>query len=118
VVGSGTNLIFTHTVKEGGSDKSFGIHVAKMAGLPSDVIERANELMDMLEGKESEMKTKVDLKQVKSQRDRNKPSDGQLAIFEIRDDHVREKLRNINPDALTPIEALQLIGELHNDAMK
>ncbi len=118
VIGSGSNLIFTHEVKPGGSDKSFGIHVAKMAGLPFDVIERANELMDIFEGKDSENNQKIDLKKVKTKRDKHKPSEGQLAIFEIRDDDLRDKLRRINPDSLTPIEALQLLSELHREANK
>jgi len=114
VVGSGSNLVFTHKVKEGGSDKSFGIHVAKMAGLPFDIINRANELMDIFENDD----TKKDLKKASKKPDRNKPNDGQMAIFEVRDDAIRDKLKQINPDVLTPLEALQLITELHREAGK
>ncbi len=83
-------IVFTHRVVPGHSDHSFGIHVARMAGLPPAVLARARSVLrDMENGRE-------------------KPD--QLSMFELRDDTLRDRLRNIDTSNMTPLQALQ---ELH-----
>lgn len=118
VVETGSNIIFSHKVSKGSSDYSFGIHVAKMAGLPYNVIQRADEIMATLEGDEHidlvSKSKKVDIKSIKTRKS-NTDTD-QLAIFEFRDDSIREKLTQINIDTITPIQAFNLLAELKKEA--
>ncbi|MBX3044219.1 MAG: DNA mismatch repair protein MutS [Candidatus Kapabacteria bacterium] len=120
VIETGSSIIFSHKVSKGGSDYSFGIHVAKMAGLPYDVIYRANEIMATLESDTSEESVqknkKADIKSIKTKKAPNETD--QLAIFEFRDDAVRAKLQAINIDSITPLQAFNLLAELKKEAEK
>ncbi|MDX9791279.1 MAG: DNA mismatch repair protein MutS [Candidatus Kapabacteria bacterium] len=118
VIETGSNIIFSHKVSRGSSDYSFGIHVAKMAGLPYDVITRANEIMEGFKseaGKSNNDKSQNintnSIKKVEST-----PSDGQLAIFEFRDDALRKKIASINIDSITPLQAFNILAELKKEA--
>lgn len=111
VVEAGNTIIFSHKVKKGASDHSFGIHVARMAGLPYDVVQRANEILNGLEG----TKTQPDLNTIETHDD---SEDGQLAIFEFRDDKLRDKILKLNVNNLTPVQALQLLSDMHKEAKK
>ncbi|MFP4369149.1 MAG: DNA mismatch repair protein MutS [Candidatus Kapaibacterium sp.] len=121
VIETGVDIIFAHNVKPGGSDHSFGIHVARMAGMPYDVIERAGELMSLLEdsgtgGSDNGISMKKpDLTRVES-RQRTEPDAGQLAIFEFRDDAIRERLDGLKIENITPVQALQILAELKREA--
>ncbi len=114
VIETGTSIIFSHKVVSGASDFSFGIHVAKMAGLPYFVIERANEIMLTLEDgtddSGNQNKNKPDIKSIKTKKQKN---EDQLAIFEIRDDAVREKIQSLKIENITPIQAMNLLSELY-----
>jgi DNA mismatch repair protein MutS len=118
VIDTEGKLIFTHKVSQGGTDHSFGIHVAQMAGLPIGVITRANELMKNLENSsttdESEIKSAVAVQHPH----KNKRVPEQLAIFEIRDDGIRDKIKSVDINNISPIQALQLLSELSNDIRK
>jgi len=85
-------IVFTHRVVPGHSDHSFGIHVARMAGLPPAVITRARAVLREMEG------------------GRQKPD--QLSMFELRDDSLRDRLRDIDTSNMTPLQALQALHEL------
>ena len=116
VIEAGNNIIFSHNVKKGGSDHSFGIHVAKMAGMPPDVIHRSEEILKDLEGDTEGASKKPDTSGIKTRR---QPSqDDQLAIFEFKDDRLRERIKEIDLNNLTPVEALQVLSELHSEARK
>ncbi|MFP4528474.1 MAG: DNA mismatch repair protein MutS, partial [Candidatus Kapaibacterium sp.] len=111
VIEAGDKIIFSHNVRPGASDHSFGIHVAQMAGMPRSVIDRAAEILSQLEhpGDESASK-KADLSGLKNQRT---PSHGeQLAIFEYRDDAIREELKKLDINAITPMDALTILADL------
>jgi DNA mismatch repair protein MutS len=117
VIETGSNIIFSHKVSAGGSDYSFGIHVAKMAGLPYFVIERANEIMDSLGSGDSDInlsKSKIDIKSIKTKK--QKHDDNQMAIFEFRDDSIRQELLSIKIDTITPIQAFNLLVDLQKKA--
>lgn len=112
VIETGTDIIFTHKLIPGGSSNSFGIHVAKMAGLPQKLTSRAEELLEQLEKGEKNSETiknkKIDTKSIKPR----KVHPQQLSIFEFRDDELREKINKIEVDKITPIQAIQLLYEL------
>ncbi len=91
-------VVFLHKVMDGAVDKSYGINVAKLAGLPDEVIEGAGKL---LETYESTIKTeKKHIKQF------------ELDLETPNKDPLREFLRNINPLEVTPMEALKLLDEM------
>ena len=99
-------IIFLHKVKMGAVDKSYGIHVAALAHLPNDVIERANEILEMYEAKS---RKKIPFKQI------------ELALEPEEKDEKNEiidKLNKINPLEITPIEAINILYELKNDIKK
>ncbi|MCX8063545.1 MAG: DNA mismatch repair protein MutS [Candidatus Hydrogenedentes bacterium] len=93
-------IVFLYRVFEGASDHSYGIHVAKLAGLPAVVIRRANEIMDSLERGDFSFKGGAQ----------------QLLLFDVSDNVLRaspspieEEVRKIDPDKLSPKDALDLI---------
>lgn len=90
------NVIFTHKVKPGRITKSYGIFVAKLAGLPHEIIERAKTILESLE---REREVKVD----------------SLPLYE---DDIRSTLRRINLKKITPLEAMMILEELVNKAKK
>ena len=98
------DVVFLHEVVPGAADRSYGIHVARLAGLPDAAIERADQVLQMLEtGEQSSAVTRLadDLPLfAAARRPPPKPS------------AVEERLRQIDPDALTPREALELIYAL------
>jgi len=122
VIETGSNIIFSHKVSRGGSDYSFGIHVAKMAGLPYDLIERANEIMATLEedkltdANDSVKHSKPDIKSIKTKK--AKTESDQLAIFEFRDDYIRDKISSLKIEQITPLQALNLLLELQKEVKK
>jgi DNA mismatch repair protein MutS len=97
-------IIFLHTVRAGTADRSYGIHVAKLAGLPDGVIARAEDVLRLLE----ESKTKGGSGAVASLPLFSAPS----APPKPKKSEVELKLESINPDVLTPREALDLLYSL------
>ncbi|HEX8619963.1 MAG TPA: DNA mismatch repair protein MutS [Thermoanaerobaculia bacterium] len=96
-------IIFLRKVVEGAADKSYGIQVAKLAGIPASVTERAKEILDTLERKERDL--------VEETRKRG-PATRQLGLFNSKEQTVVEALRNVDVDALAPREALNVLYEL------
>jgi DNA mismatch repair protein MutS len=98
-------IIFLRKVVEGAADKSYGIQVAKLAGIPQSVIERAREILDTLERKERDV--------VEETRRRGPaPATRQLGLFSTREQGIIDALRELDLDALTPIEAMNRLYEL------
>ncbi|MHB0969536.1 MAG: DNA mismatch repair protein MutS [Thermoanaerobaculia bacterium] len=99
-------IIFLRKVVEGAADKSYGIHVAKLAGIPPSVIRRSEEILRTLEKKEREV---VD----ETQRPEPPQPGGtrQLSLFESKEEILRE-LRGLPLDTMTPLEALTKLHEL------
>ena len=110
-------IIFLRKLMPGGSEHSFGIHVAKIAGMPPSVVNRANSMLQVLEAK-NEHTNSNDKKEGKN--DKNAPSkdnfDGlQLSFIQLDDPtllEIRGKLLDIDIDTLTPIEALLKLNEI------
>ncbi|MBS3998858.1 MAG: DNA mismatch repair protein MutS [Desulfobulbaceae bacterium] len=118
VIETGSDIIFSHNVVSGASDYSFGIHVAKMAGMPYEVISRADEIMATLDEEKhgNERKSKPDMKSIKTTKPKH--SEDQLAIFEFRDDEMRQRIAAIKIDHLTPVQAFNMLVEFHREALK
>jgi DNA mismatch repair protein MutS len=93
----------------GTSDHSFGIHVAKMAGLPPSIISRASQLLKEMEGENHSM----EIAPITAQ---NKQESAQMSIFEIRDDSIRRSLQDLDLNKLTPIQAFEHLLRLKNEA--
>ncbi|MFT4752587.1 MAG: DNA mismatch repair protein MutS [Salibacteraceae bacterium] len=108
-------IIFIRKLEKGGSNHSFGIHVAKMAGMPDQVINKANEVLTRLEQNNSEESNSKIVKEISD--DQNV----QLSFFQL-DDPALIELKNIiintNINALTPIEALMKLNEIKNKLIK
>ncbi|HEY1869451.1 MAG TPA: DNA mismatch repair protein MutS, partial [Chitinophagaceae bacterium] len=112
---AGNKIIFLRKLARGGSTHSFGIHVAKMAGMPKTLIDRANELLTHLEkkhvdenGNGSDLEEKI--KNISSQKI-------QLSIFDAHTetfDQIRKILDGIDINRLTPVEALLRLQEIKN----
>lgn len=106
-------VIFTHKVIQGSTDHSFGIHVAQMAGLPPAVVQRATHILETLEGKKKEIPAiPIPPKQNSSSRTKD---DSQLSIFEFKDDRIRERIKALDINSLTPLQALQTIADLQKE---
>ena len=106
----GDSILFTHRVVTGSTDHSFGIHVAQMAGLPQQVVTRAHDILLTLEGKKREIPT-IPIPEVEKRKSLPK-DDGQLSIFEFRDDTIRDAIMAIDVNSLTPLQALQALADL------
>jgi DNA mismatch repair protein MutS len=110
---SGGKVIFLHRLEAGGTDQSYGVHVAELAGLPAKVVARAKELLVTLEG---EHRVAPGAPPVKD------PSQADLFNGAVGyppsaiGDSVRDDLRAIDLDALTPLEALNRLAELKKKA--
>ena len=103
-------IIFLRKLVAGGSNHSFGIHVAKMAGMPNKMINRANEVLKQLESKRSTSSTNRTSKKIKTDID-----DIQLSFFQLDDpvlEQIKEELINIDINTLTPVEALMKLNEI------
>jgi DNA mismatch repair protein MutS len=108
----GKKVLFLRKLVEGGSQHSFGIHVAAMAGMPSTIVERANEILKSLEQKTIEAEIEVEDLNTRIQK---VPESYQLSIFETTDPSVgrmREILEQLNLNAMTPIDCMIKLAEL------
>ena len=113
----GNKVIFLRKLEMGGSEHSFGIHVARMAGMPAIVLKRANAMLELLESK-SERISKIKEKKKKNPSNPTQTADGlgyQLSFIQLDDPvlmDVRDKILDIDIDTLTPIEALLKLNEI------
>ena len=101
-------IIFLRKLVAGGSNHSFGIHVAKLAGMPNMVIHRANKILEQLEKNHSNKEVKDTLKNVQHE-------EMQLSFFQLDDpllENIKEEILTTNIDTLTPIEALMKLNEI------
>ncbi len=99
---SGDDILFLHHLEPGGADRSYGIHVGRLAGLPRDVVARAWEILALLEAGHH----------LAGRTPPVRPDPGQLTLFESPAHPVIEAIRSLEPDTMTPIEALARLAEL------
>ncbi|MCL4138089.1 UNVERIFIED_CONTAM: hypothetical protein GTU68_037042 [Idotea baltica] len=107
------NVLFLRKLVEGGSAHSFGIHVAKMAGMPQQVLHRANTILKKLEQSHSSEELTDKVKLIKD--------DMQLSFFNLDDpllENIKEEILHIDIDTLTPVEALMKLNEIKRMLVK
>lgn len=95
----GDTIIWAHKVLPGGTDRSYGLHVAKMAGVPQPVLRRAEEVLNSLEGRGQELEVPASLNRM------------QLTLFEAEPHAVVEALKGLDVERLSPLEALLKLDE-------
>jgi DNA mismatch repair protein MutS len=114
---SGNKIIFLRKLAEGGSEHSFGIHVARMAGMPQYVVDRANVILKKLE-KEHEFEFDPEEKLVvngTAKVSAGKKSELQLSFFQLNDpllQQIKEDILQTDINTLTPVEALMKLSEI------
>ena len=117
----GDDIVFLRKIVKGGADKSYGIQVAKLAGVPDLVISRAKEIVEELSDEDitnrvSEIAAKEHTTKKKSKAKKYDEVDmAQMSLFDtVKDDDVLDELKNIDVGNLTPIDALNTIYRLQN----
>lgn len=98
------NIIFLYKIRPGATDKSYGIHVASLAGVPREVLDRAKEILEELEKDEMLSQKKIPTKRQRLQ----------LSLFELEPHPVLEEIKNLDLTHLTPLEALNKLKELQD----
>ena len=106
----GKKILFIRKLTEGGSEHSFGIHVAKMAGMPKSVLRRSEQMLEELESRHSDgrKKGKEDIKSALN-------DSMQLSFFQLNDpvlEQIHEELKNVDINGLTPMDALLKLNEI------
>jgi DNA mismatch repair protein MutS len=104
-------VIFLRSLAEGAANRSYGIHVARLAGLPHAVVQRAREILKNLEGEELDEKGRPRLA-----RGARLEAPAQMALFGAAEQKLREELKQIDVATLTPIDALNLLHRLTEEA--
>ena len=106
---SKNNVLFLRKIVSGGSEHSFGIHVAKMAGMPASILQKAEKILKRLE-KEHRQNGETTENALKSAQD-----ELQLSFFKLDDpilEEIREEIKNLDINTLTPVEALMKLNEI------
>ncbi len=111
----GERVIFLRRLRPGGSVRSYGIAVARLAGLPDEVLERAREVLANLE---RDAEDEVGRPRMARSKTRPEPATGQLTLFGDRSRLLREELLGIDVDQLTPLEALNILADLKAKAAR
>lgn len=94
-------IIFLRKLKSGGTNRSYGVAVAQMAGLPDETIKRAREVLKLLELKDLSFQSELELNR-----------SGQMSLFQEAEPEVVKRLKEIDVNTLTPVMALQVLDEL------
>jgi len=104
-------VVFLHKIVEGSADKSYGIHVAGIAGIPDKVIQRAGEILENLE------LGSIDEHQLPrlAERKEGESKPVQMSIFDLKNENVLKRLRETDINSISPIEALNILNELRGE---
>ena len=111
----GEDVIFLRRIVRGGADKSFGVHVARLAGVPHPVIVRAHEIQARLEVSDINQNT---IGQNILGDDKVVRKNEQMDLFEYRKDEIIEELQSVDVMALTPMDAMNMLFLLREKARK
>ncbi len=99
---AGDDIVFLHRLEPGGTDRSYGVHVARLAGLPAGVVGRAWDILRLLESGHH----------VAGRAPPGPPDAAQLALFAAEEHPVLREIRELDPDKMTPLEALTRLAEM------
>jgi DNA mismatch repair protein MutS len=109
----GEQILFLYRLQPGGADRSYGIEVGRLAGLPPAVITRAREVLALLEGEAEHLVPALAPSSARRARPAVTTAPDQLALFAAATPHeVVDRLRRIDVNTLTPLAALQMVAEL------
>jgi len=108
----GDQILFLHRLQPGGADRSYGIEVGRLAGLPQGVLDRAKQLLRLLEAEQ------IVPRPGHARRAPASATDDQLALFGVMPHPVVQQLRNLEPNNMTPIQALELVARLVDEVRK
>ena len=109
----GDQILFLHRLQPGGADRSYGIEVGRLAGLPAGVIARARQVLALLEGEAEHLVPALAPRRADSARPAVTTTPAQLGLFAPPPTHeVVDRLRQLDVNTLTPLAALQLVAEL------
>lgn len=108
----GDQIVFLHRLLPGGADRSYGVHVAQLAGMPRPVVERARELLEHLETQGSDFKLPLAVPPAPSSRQKAREEAGQLRLFSDPVHPAVDMLKKLEIDNLSPLEALTKLYEL------
>jgi DNA mismatch repair protein MutS len=117
---NGDDIVFLRKIVKGGADKSYGIQVAKLAGLPDSVVERAKEILnELLDNDISDIAKSITVDTGTTRKKKKEHLDevdlAQMSLFDTaNDDTIIEEIKNIDIGNLTPLEALNKLYELQN----
>jgi DNA mismatch repair protein MutS len=115
---AGDQILFLHRLQPGGADRSYGIQVGRLAGLPEPVIARAREVLALLEGEQLVQALAANSTQRSMKGQGATAPLEQLPLFSPGVHPVVERLREVTPNTLTPIEALTLLAALVAEAKR
>ena len=101
----GEDVIFLRKIVKGGTDESYGIHVAKLAGVPKEVIQKANKILKNMERKSV-------LRDKKEEKEDKKQVEGQYNMFNYKLAEIAHELDKVNLNELTPIDALNTLVKM------
>ncbi|MHC5070995.1 MAG: DNA mismatch repair protein MutS [Planctomycetota bacterium] len=102
----GDEIVFMHRIEDGGTDKSYGLHVGRLAGLPRSVLERAQVILSELETEGEHVREALTTTQPESPAEQK-----QLTLFETPREKVLKELQRIRTEEMTPLEALAKLAE-------
>jgi DNA mismatch repair protein MutS len=108
VIEKDNKIYFMHKIVEGGTDKSYGIHVAQLAGIPKETIDKANEILSKLELDEN----------VKYNKNKSKAVNQIPLVLKESKNKIIEDISSLNLDSITPIDALNILKDLQNKTSK
>jgi len=103
-------IVFLRKLVRGGSEHSFGIHVAQLAGMPKSIVKRANEILAQLETDNRKQGISKPMKKISSGREGY-----QLSFFQLDDpilSQIRDEINNLDVNNLTPVEALNKLSDI------
>ena len=109
------DVLFLHRLQPGGADRSYGIEVGRLAGLPREVLTRARQVLTLLEGEQLAAGRRQSSGNAKSEI--SQPHD-QLGLFAQAPNPLVDRLASLNTDAMTPLEALTMLAELSQAAKR
>ena len=102
------DVIFLHRIVQGAAGRSYGIHVAKLAGVPRSVTARAAKILETLENDHLNQDGRPSV----PQRETNRQKSRQLSLFELPEDPLLDEIRNLEVNGMTPLEAMQELDRL------
>ncbi|MHC5182585.1 MAG: MutS-related protein, partial [Planctomycetota bacterium] len=102
------DVVFLHKIIPGGTDKSYGVHVAKLAGVPKSILTRSNEILNDLESTFAKEAAGEYLS-------KNKTTNDEQMLFVQKHKSVLDKLNGLDVNTLTPIEAINLLAEIQQE---